>query len=409
MAKTFRYQHLRTSTSGRVPSTSEIREGEIAVNIAADGEKLFLKNTNNQIVKFIPEAQIDAKIAASGGSIGSDVQAVSGAVDTVSGAVNTLDTKKLDVSAYTAYTAATNTTLGSKANAADVYTTANTYTKTEVNNNIKDFFDGAEYNSTDKRINFKHGSTVKAYIDATDFIKDGMVDNVEVKAVNNVTCLVITFNTDSGKEAINVPIADIFDATNYYTKSEIDTALNGKSNTGHTHTASDITNFDAAVSGSVKNNSAVREEIIKEVTASSEFNSAVSGAVKNNTDVQNTVISAVTASTEFTTLTGNVTTISGNVNTISGNVNTVSGNVNTVSGTVNTHTANTTIHITSSERTTWNGKQAALVSGTNIKTVASKGLLGSGNVEISITDLSTSGSGDVTVDGDFIILDAGTF
>lgn len=91
---------------------------------------------------------------------------------------------------------------------------------------ISDLFNGAEYDTQTKRINFKHGNTVLAYIDATAFIKDGMVSNVEVKNVTisgeSVLCLVITFNTDAGKEPINIPISDIFDASNYYTKTEAD-------------------------------------------------------------------------------------------------------------------------------------------------------------------------------------------
>ena len=102
----------------------------------------------------------------------------------------------------------------------------------------------AEYSSTDKKIYFYKNDTDTAtsicYVDATDFIKDGMVQNVEIKnvtsGVSQVTCLVITFNTDSGKEDINIPISDIFDASNYYQKSEtsgateLATAFAGKVN-----------------------------------------------------------------------------------------------------------------------------------------------------------------------------------
>ena len=45
--------------------------------------------------------------------------------------------------------------------------------------------------------------------------------------------------------------------------------------------------------------------------------------------------------------------------------------------------------VTTEEKTTWNGKQAQLVSGTNIKTVNSNSLLGNGNLQINalvITD-----------------------
>lgn len=80
-------------------------------------------------------------------------------------------------------------------------------------------FDSAEYNSQTKKIVFKHGDTVLVQIDATDFIKDGMVSNVEI--VNNK--LVISFNTDAGKQNIEITLSDIFNPNNYYTKEQIDT------------------------------------------------------------------------------------------------------------------------------------------------------------------------------------------
>ena len=85
---------------------------------------------------------------------------------------------------------------------------------------LSSYADGAEYDSTNHLIYLKHGSTRLANpINASDFIKDGMVDTVEITGGN----LVITFNTDSGKEDIEIPISDIFDASNYYTKSEVNT------------------------------------------------------------------------------------------------------------------------------------------------------------------------------------------
>lgn len=97
---------------------------------------------------------------------------------------------------------------------------------------VASLFGNVAYDSNSKHINFYHdstGGTVLAYIDATDFIKDGMVDNVEIKDVTisgeSVTCLVITFNTDAGKEEIDIPISNIFDASNYYNKSEVDSAI----------------------------------------------------------------------------------------------------------------------------------------------------------------------------------------
>ena len=74
------------------------------------------------------------------------------------------------------------------------------------------------YDSATKRLELKNTSKeVISSIDATAFVKDGMVNNVAI--VDDY--LVITFNTDAGKEAINIPMSSFFDASTYYTKAEI--------------------------------------------------------------------------------------------------------------------------------------------------------------------------------------------
>ena len=94
---------------------------------------------------------------------------------------------------------------------------------------VEGFFGAVNYDKESKRINFYNtstGGTVLGYVDATDFIKDGMVSNVEIKEVaEKGVCLVITFNSDSGKQAIEIPISQIFDANNYYTKAQTDSAI----------------------------------------------------------------------------------------------------------------------------------------------------------------------------------------
>lgn len=136
------------------------------------------------------------------------------------------------------------------------------------------------YDSETKRINFYTNSkknNVVAYVDASDFIKDGMVSNVEIKEVEGVNSLVITFNSDAGKSDIAIPISSIFNAdnyyttaqtqtyisnytydkdtidqkisdsgtfdpTNYYNKSQTDTLLNAKANTATTYTKAEVDN-----------------------------------------------------------------------------------------------------------------------------------------------------------------------
>ena len=161
-----------------------------------------------------------------------------------------------------------------KADANSVYTKTESdakYTTKDYTSGITEaFFDYADYDSKTKKINFYHGNTIKANIDASSFIKDGMVDNVAISGSN----LVITFNTDSSKEPISIPLSSIFEPSNYYTKSEIDSAFSGK-------------------------------------VDNSTFNT-LSGRVD--------------------TISGDVTTVSGRVDTISGTVQTVKQEIITISG-----------------------------------------------------------------------------
>ena len=96
---------------------------------------------------------------------------------------------------------------------------------------VEGLFGYSEYDSETHRINFRNTSTgsVLSYIDASPFIVDGMVQNVEIKDVTiegeSVKCLVISFNTDAGKQDINIPISQVFDASNYYTKAQTDSAI----------------------------------------------------------------------------------------------------------------------------------------------------------------------------------------
>ena len=96
-----------------------------------------------------------------------------------------------------------------------------TYTKQEVNDLTSNFFDNVSYNSDSKEIIFRNGLDVIATIDATNFIKDGMVSNVEISEGN----LVITFNTDAGKLPISIPLTSIFDPANYYDKTSADSTF----------------------------------------------------------------------------------------------------------------------------------------------------------------------------------------
>ena len=153
----------------KLPTSSQIDYGEIAINFAKGYETISIKNNNGEIVAFSSDSALDKKYIESG--------AVVSALEGIS---------------------------------------------------TDGFFDDAEYDSSTKRINFKNNGTVKDYIDATDFIKDGMVSSVTVSGGN----LVISFNTEAGREDIELALTQIFNPNNYYDK----TAADGRFLTGYTET-----------------------------------------------------------------------------------------------------------------------------------------------------------------------------
>lgn len=75
-----------------------------------------------------------------------------------------------------------------------------------------------EWDSNAKSLKLYSGNHLLATVDGSTWVKDGMVESVAIVGNN----LEITFNTDSGKEKISVPLTDIFNPDNYYNKTEID-------------------------------------------------------------------------------------------------------------------------------------------------------------------------------------------
>lgn len=102
--------------------------------------------------------------------------------------------------------------------------------------NLAQYFNAPpKYNSESKKIEFYHDSTKVAELDATPFIKDGMVNEVKIAAGtgdnNGKQVLLVTFNTDSGKDNIELPLEGIFNPTNYMTKAEVEAELAKKADT----------------------------------------------------------------------------------------------------------------------------------------------------------------------------------
>ena len=75
-----------------------------------------------------------------------------------------------------------------------------------------------EWDSNAKTLKLYSGNHLLGSVDGASWVKDGMVESAAIVGSN----LEITFNTDSGKEKISVPLTDIFNPDNYYDKATID-------------------------------------------------------------------------------------------------------------------------------------------------------------------------------------------
>lgn len=80
-----------------------------------------------------------------------------------------------------------------------------------------------EWDSNAKTLKLYSGNHLLGSVDGASWVKDGMVESAAIVGNN----LEITFNTDSGKEKITVPLTDIFNPDNYYDKATIDRKLEG--------------------------------------------------------------------------------------------------------------------------------------------------------------------------------------
>ena len=210
------------------------------------GNTTLNKVTANTIsASSISAVNISASNIYTKTEIDNKVQTISGEVQTLSGEVQTLSGKVQTLS-------------GESVTSGKV--------QTMIDGAVSGYPDKAEYNSTEKKIYFKHNNTIltSMTIDATDFIKDGMIESVEVVQSGGTSYLKIVWNLDgsggSTKKTINLNIGDLFEADNYYTKgqtsgaTEISTALASKADTATTYTKTEIDNkvqtmIDGAVSG----------------------------------------------------------------------------------------------------------------------------------------------------------------
>lgn len=119
---------------------------------------------------------------------------------------------------------------------------SNSITPLTQHQSLAAYVNGGSYDSNAKKILLKHDSTTVAEIDATAFVKDGMVSSVAISSGK----LVITFNTDAGKEPVEIPLTDIFNPANYYDKTAANTLLSGKADKVANATSGNLAALDAS-------------------------------------------------------------------------------------------------------------------------------------------------------------------
>lgn len=369
-------------------------------------------------------------IAEQGYQTSGDVQnAISGKADTtaVTEAISAAVSGKVDTSTYTAYTAATDTALAGKADLSDIPS-------------VSGYADSVQYNTSSKYVEFYHGGTggTKVYeFDASPFLIDGMVESVVITSVTSggseVTVLEITWNSAAGGQVTDIPLNEIFDASNYYTKSEtsgkteIANALAEKVNVADNNvevcSTSTTTNMTTTYANGATsaNASWISDPSIGgyqfyslNVTVENQTGGtqAYSWTRNSHSDVDDDKVTitldygdydaylTITPKGDYriVSLVGRTIDEEETMSSISFTVSRctsygqsaeVIGNTilpslanKAETSALTAHTSDSTIHVTSSDKTTWNGKQDALVSGTNIKTVNNESLLGSGNITI---------------------------
>lgn len=176
------------------------------------------------------------------------------------------------------------------------------------------------------------GDTLISTIDATDFIKDGMLDNVQLENSGGVTNLVFSFNTESGKEEIKVNVTSLLNGTELKNlQDSLDAHINS-ANTMHL-SAGERAEFDSLIQNYNKN---------KLDTKFSTINSALTANTQAHVDLSSEIASART----------NIDTISGDVKTAKSDIASARTDINTISGDVETAKSNISKlqeHVTSAD------------------------------------------------------------
>jgi hypothetical protein len=142
---------------------------------------------------------------------------------------------------------------------------------------------GITYDSDAKKIKLIEGGTALE-IDATDFIKDGMIENVTIGDDND---LVITFNTDAGKQDIKLPLDQLVDIYTGAEGARVTVSVSSDKKVSADLVAGSITKnyLDSDVQTSLgKADTALQAADLADYAKTADVNTAISNAVAPKLD-----------------------------------------------------------------------------------------------------------------------------
>ena len=136
---------------------------------------------------------------------------------------------------------------------------------TEIANRKADAVASAEYNKNDVKIYFrnKNGQVIST-VDAKDFIVDGMVSRVYI----NNRELIIDWNADAGIQTTRIPLDQIFNPDNYYTKAQVNDLIDGVNDRIDTsnQNISNVSNRVDSLSSTVSGNTTQINNLSQQIT-----------------------------------------------------------------------------------------------------------------------------------------------
>lgn len=227
------YANEQYKNGPKLPNAADLEYGELAVNYAKGTETISLKNNENEIVTIQNEVLVSATEVDTDTLKSTAKIIIDESVDGVDVEIYTKSEVDSNFATKDYVDSKTGEGVDITEKLKDYYNKSQTYSKNEVDAAIQgvdvssqlvNYPDSAEYVPASKEIQFKHNGTLlpNMTIDADAFIKDGMVESVDIVGED----LVIKWNSDSNKaEDTKIALSKIFNANNYYDKNTVDNLL----------------------------------------------------------------------------------------------------------------------------------------------------------------------------------------